>query len=113
MNPIESAVDRYQQRHAWWGCPSRWSGSTAGVNAGMLLLGFWVLTPRQVRVRKLVVGAVVAGVAWQVLLVTGGYLVGLATQEERRPEESVQVSFSGQGDDARSDRSRDADRSCG
>jgi hypothetical protein len=40
-------------------------------------------------------------------------LVALATQEERRPEESVQVSFTGQGDDARSDRSRDAGRSDG
>ena len=35
-------------------------------------------------------------------------LVDLAKQEERRPEESVEVSFTGQGDDARSDGSRDA-----
>ena len=42
----------------------------------MFLLGFRVLTPRQVRVRQLVVGAVVAGVAWQGLLAAGGYLVG-------------------------------------
>ena len=151
--------------------------ASAGVNVAMFLLGFRVLTPSQIRVRRLVVGAVLAGVAWQVLLAAGGYLVGhnlrhatevygffavvigllswlylgseltlyaaevnvvltrrlwprsllpppltgpderalvaLATQEERRPEESVQVSFTGQGDDARSDRSRDADRSDG
>jgi YihY family inner membrane protein len=151
--------------------------ASAGVNVGMFLLGFRVLTPRQVRARQLVVGAMVAGVAWQGLLAAGGYLVGhnlrhateiygffavvlgllswlylgseltlyaaevnvvltrrlwprsllpppltgpderalvsLATQEERRPEESVQVSFTGQGDDARSDRSRDARRSDG
>ena len=134
--------------------------ASAGVNVGMFLLGFRVLTPRQIPVRRLVAGAVVAGVAWQVFLAAGGYLVGhnlrhaaevygffavvlgllswlylgseltlyaaevnvvlarrlwprsllpppltgpdqrtptdLATQEERRPEESVQVSFTGQ-----------------
>jgi YihY family inner membrane protein len=151
--------------------------ASAGVNVGMFLLGFRVLTPRQIRVRRLVAGAVVAGVAWQGLLAAGGYLVGhnlrhatdiygffavvlgllswlylgseltlyaaevnvvltrrlwprsllpppltgpdkralvgLATQEERRPEESVQVSFTGQGDDDRSDRSTDTGRSDG
>jgi uncharacterized BrkB/YihY/UPF0761 family membrane protein len=35
-----------------------------------------VLTPRQVPTRQLVAGAVVAGVAWQVLQAVGGFLVG-------------------------------------
>ena len=146
--------------------------ASAGVNVGLFLAAFRVLTPKQVPGRRLVAGAVVAGVAWQGLLATGGYLVGhnlrhasalygffavvlgllswlylgseltlyaaevnvvlarrlwprsllqppltgpdeqvlagLATQEERRPEESVEVNFTGQGEDARSDRSRDA-----
>jgi len=146
--------------------------ASALVNVALFLLGFRVLTPRQVPTRRLVAGAVVAGVAWQVLLVAGGYLVGhnlrhatqvygffavvlgllswlflgsqltlyaaevnvvlsrrlwprsllqppltqpdrrtlvdLAKQEERRPEQSVQVSFSDQGQDASGNGSGDA-----
>jgi uncharacterized BrkB/YihY/UPF0761 family membrane protein len=40
------------------------------------LLVFRVLTPQQVPTRQLVAGAVVAGVAWQVLQAVGGFLVG-------------------------------------
>jgi uncharacterized BrkB/YihY/UPF0761 family membrane protein len=50
--------------------------TSAGVNVGMFLAGFQVLTPRQIPVRRLVAGAVVAGIAWQGLLAAGGYLVG-------------------------------------
>jgi YihY family inner membrane protein len=146
--------------------------ASALVNVGLFLLGFRVLTPRQIPTRRLVAGAVVAGIAWQALLAAGGYLVGhnlkhatqvygffavvlgllswlylgsqltlyaaevnvvisrrlwprsllqppltppdkralvdLAKQEERRPEESVQVSFTDQSHDAKGDRSRDA-----
>jgi uncharacterized BrkB/YihY/UPF0761 family membrane protein len=39
----------------------------AAVNVGLFLLGFRVLTPQQIPTRQLVAGAVVAGVAWQVL----------------------------------------------
>jgi uncharacterized BrkB/YihY/UPF0761 family membrane protein len=50
--------------------------ASAGVNVAVLLLGFRVLTPKQIPVRRLVTGAVVAGIAWQGLLAAGGYLVG-------------------------------------
>lgn len=50
--------------------------ASAVVNVGVFLLGFRVLTPRQIPIRRLVAGAVVAGVTWQVLLAAGGYLVG-------------------------------------
>jgi uncharacterized BrkB/YihY/UPF0761 family membrane protein len=35
-----------------------------------------VLTPKQIPTRQLVAGALVAGVAWQVLQAVGGFLVG-------------------------------------
>jgi quercetin dioxygenase-like cupin family protein len=46
------------------------------VNVGLFLLVFRVLTPRQIPTRQLIAGALVAGVAWQVLQAVGGYLVG-------------------------------------
>jgi YihY family inner membrane protein len=144
--------------------------ASALVNVALFLLGFRVLTPRQIPTRRLVAGAVLAGIAWQALLAAGGYLVGhnlrhatqvygffavvlgllswlflgsqltlyaaevnvvlsrrlwprsllqppltqpdrrtlvdLAKQEERRPEQSVQVSFTDQGQEAGGDGSR-------
>ena len=50
--------------------------AAAAVNAGLFLLAFRVLTPRQIPTRQLLAGALVAGVAWQVLQAVGGYLVG-------------------------------------
>jgi YihY family inner membrane protein len=49
--------------------------ASAALNVVLFLLAFRVLTPGQVRTRQLVLGAVVAGLAWQVLLTLGGYLV--------------------------------------
>jgi YihY family inner membrane protein len=49
--------------------------STA-LNAGLFVLGFRVLTPRQIETRCLVAGAVVAGIGWSGLQMVGGYLVG-------------------------------------
>jgi YihY family inner membrane protein len=146
--------------------------ASALVNVALFLLGFRALTPRQVPTRRLVTGAVVAGIGWQALLAAGGYLVGhnlkhatqvygffavvlgllswlylgsqmtlyaaevnvvlsrrlwprsilqppltppdkralvdLAKQEERRPEQSVQVSFTDQGQDPRGGGPRDS-----
>ena len=50
--------------------------AAAAVNVGLFLLAFRVLTPQQISTRWLVAGALVAGVAWQVLQAVGGYLVG-------------------------------------
>ena len=50
--------------------------AAAAVNVGLFLLAFRVLTPRQIPARQLLAGAVVAGVAWQVLQAVGGFLVG-------------------------------------
>jgi YihY family inner membrane protein len=50
--------------------------AAAAVNVGLFLLMFRVLTPRQIPTRQLIAGALVAGVAWQVLQAVGGYLVG-------------------------------------
>jgi YihY family inner membrane protein len=50
--------------------------AAAAVNVGLFLLAFRVLTPRQIPTRQLLAGAVVAGVAWQVLQAVGGFLVG-------------------------------------
>jgi YihY family inner membrane protein len=50
--------------------------AAAAVNAGLFLLAFRVLTPQQIPTRQLLAGALVAGVAWQVLQAVGGYLVG-------------------------------------
>jgi YihY family inner membrane protein len=49
--------------------------AAAAVNVGLFLLAFRVLTPGQIPTRQLVAGALVAGVAWQVLQAVGGYLV--------------------------------------
>jgi YihY family inner membrane protein len=50
--------------------------AAAAVNVGLFLLAFRVLTPEQIPTRQLLAGAVVAGVAWQVLQAVGGFLVG-------------------------------------
>jgi YihY family inner membrane protein len=50
--------------------------AAAAVNVGLFLLVFRVLTPQQIPTRQLLAGAVVAGVAWQVLQAVGGFLVG-------------------------------------
>jgi YihY family inner membrane protein len=50
--------------------------AAAAVNVGLFLVVFRVLTPRQIPTRQLIAGALVAGVAWQVLQAVGGYLVG-------------------------------------
>jgi YihY family inner membrane protein len=50
--------------------------AAAAVNVGLFLLVFRVLTPRQIPTRQLIAGALVAGVAWQVLQAVGGYLIG-------------------------------------
>jgi YihY family inner membrane protein len=50
--------------------------AAAAVNVGLFLVAFRVLTPRQIPTRQLCAGALVAGVAWQVLQAAGGYLVG-------------------------------------
>jgi uncharacterized BrkB/YihY/UPF0761 family membrane protein len=49
--------------------------ASAALNVVLFLLAFRVLTPGQIRTRQLVLGAVVAGLAWQGLLAVGGYLV--------------------------------------
>jgi uncharacterized BrkB/YihY/UPF0761 family membrane protein len=49
--------------------------ASAALNVVLFLLAFRVLTPGSVRTRQLVLGAVVAGLAWQVLLAIGGYLI--------------------------------------
>jgi YihY family inner membrane protein len=49
--------------------------AAAAVNVGLFLVAFRVLTPRQIPTRQLLAGALVAGVAWQVLQAVGGYLV--------------------------------------
>ena len=50
--------------------------AAAAVNVGLFLLVFRVLIPRQIPTRRLVIGALVAGVAWQVLQAVAGFLVG-------------------------------------
>ncbi len=45
------------------------------VNAGLILLGFKLLTPRVLTARQLAPGALVAAVTWQVLQGVGAYLV--------------------------------------
>jgi YihY family inner membrane protein len=45
------------------------------LNVGIFLLAFRILTVRDVAVRRLVPGAVLAGVAWMVLQLLGGYLL--------------------------------------
>jgi YihY family inner membrane protein len=47
----------------------------AAVNVGMYLGAFRVLTPKGVATRRLVPGAVVAGIAWTVLQVLGTWLI--------------------------------------
>jgi YihY family inner membrane protein len=44
-------------------------------NVGMYLIGFRVLTPKRVPVRKLIPGAVVAGIGWTILQAAGTQLV--------------------------------------
>jgi hypothetical protein len=47
--------------------------AAAAANVGLFLLVFRVLTPRQIPTRQLVIGALVAGVAWQALQAAGGF----------------------------------------
>jgi membrane protein len=50
------------------------------VNIGLFLLAYHLLSARRVRVRDRWIGAVVAGVTWQVLLSIGTWLVGTRLQ---------------------------------
>jgi uncharacterized BrkB/YihY/UPF0761 family membrane protein len=47
-----------------------------GVNVGLYLAAFRVLTPKQVATRSLIPGVIVGGVAWTILQAFGGYVVG-------------------------------------
>ncbi|MBA3653052.1 MAG: YihY/virulence factor BrkB family protein [Actinobacteria bacterium] len=49
--------------------------ASAGVNVGLFVLVFRVLTAKAIAWRPLVPGAVAAGLAWQILQTFGGYLV--------------------------------------
>lgn len=49
--------------------------ATASINAGIFLLGYRLLTPKQVASRDLVAGSLLAGVGWSTLQAIGGYLV--------------------------------------
>ncbi len=53
--------------------------STA-LNIGLFLLTYRLLTPRRLPVRDVWIGSVVAGVAWQLVLVLGTYLLGTRLQ---------------------------------
>jgi len=48
----------------------------AVVNAIVYLSVFKVLTPKAVRSRQLLPGAIVGGIAWTILQAVGGYLIG-------------------------------------
>ncbi|HWD24119.1 MAG TPA: YihY/virulence factor BrkB family protein [Acidimicrobiales bacterium] len=48
----------------------------AMVNVGIYLGSFCVLTPKFIRPRQLIPGAIVGGIAWTVLQAFGGYIVG-------------------------------------
>jgi YihY family inner membrane protein len=48
----------------------------AVVNVGIYLSSFCVLTPKFIRPRQLIPGAIVGGLAWTVLQALGGYIVG-------------------------------------
>lgn len=50
--------------------------ATVAVNLGLYVVGFRILTPKKVSTHELLLGALVAGVAWSVLQEAGGYLVG-------------------------------------
>lgn len=52
----------------------------AGVNIGLFLLAYHLLTARRCHVRDRWIGAVVAGLIWQVLLSFGTWLVGTRLQ---------------------------------
>lgn len=49
--------------------------AAAGVNAGMYVAAFRLLTPKGVPTRQLLPGAVIGGLAWTLLQVLGAYLV--------------------------------------
>jgi YihY family inner membrane protein len=59
------------------GALERMAGGVAavGLNIGLYLLAFRVLTVRQVHTRCLVPGAVMGGIGWSILQTLGGYLV--------------------------------------
>ncbi len=48
---------------------------TMGLNAGLYIGAFRILTPRQVATRRLIPGAVLAGFAWTFLQLLGTYLI--------------------------------------
>jgi uncharacterized BrkB/YihY/UPF0761 family membrane protein len=50
--------------------------ASAALNVVLFLLAYRVLTPGLIPTRKLLPGAIVAGVVWQLVLAVGGYLVG-------------------------------------
>ncbi|GAA4897937.1 YihY/virulence factor BrkB family protein [Actinomycetospora straminea] len=60
-----------------WGDLARWATTVAGliVNVSLFLLAYHLLTAHRVPIRERWIGAVTAGVTWQVLLEIGTWLV--------------------------------------
>lgn len=48
----------------------------AGANVGMYVIGFRVLTPKSIRTRKLIPGAVLAGMGWTIMQAIGTAFIG-------------------------------------
>lgn len=74
VTTVLSSFGTFGRHNVWLGIASE---IVAGlVNVGLYCAAFRVLTPKQVAFRRLVPGAVLAGVIWTVLQALGGYVVG-------------------------------------
>jgi YihY family inner membrane protein len=75
ITTVLTQVGAFSGNHALWFKALSVAAGT-GVNVGLAVIAFRILTPRQIHMHDLVPGAVVAGIGWTVLQFGGTYLVG-------------------------------------
>ncbi|HEY1626102.1 MAG TPA: YihY/virulence factor BrkB family protein [Streptosporangiaceae bacterium] len=73
VTTLLTGLSTYGHNTAWLVIPAQIAAALA--NVGMFVAAFRILTPKAVVVRRLLPGAIVAGVCWTLLQVLGTYLV--------------------------------------
>jgi YihY family inner membrane protein len=73
VTTLLTGLSTYGHNTAWLVIPAQIGAALA--NVGMFIAAFRILTPKAVVVRRLLPGAIVAGICWTLLQVLGTYLV--------------------------------------
>jgi YihY family inner membrane protein len=75
LTTLLTQIGAFNANHAPWFRALSLAAGT-GVNVALSITAFRILTPRQIKLRDLALGAVIAGVGWTMLQFGGTYLIG-------------------------------------